>query len=98
MPDASAEVRSTWAQDPAYRPTHPFHLRPYLRAAGPRAVECNSSGRLDEVAYGLGVSDAGGRGAAADEFLSGWPHGHVLVAAAARIVGDKGDLADVDGE
>src|ERR1700722_16370108 len=53
---------------------------------------------LDDVAHRLGIPHAGGRGAAADEFPAWRPHGHVLVAAAGRIVGDEGDLADVDGE
>src|SRR5215469_1014745 len=76
--------------------------RPSGRDGAPPAVlppgaDVRSAG-LDDVACGLGVSHAGRGGGVADELAAWWPHGHVLVAAAAWIVGDEGDLVDVDGE
>jgi len=67
--------------------------------AAARGRPCRSAG-LDDVAHGFGVSDAGGGGATADELPAWRPHGNgnMLVAVAVWIVGDEGDLADVDGE
>ena len=53
---------------------------------------------LDEVADRLGVGHAGGGGGAANEFARWWPHRHMLVAAAARVVADEGELGYVDRE
>src|SRR6266705_6494018 len=51
----------------------------------------------NDVTHGFGFPHAGGRGAPADEFAGGRPHGDMLVTGGV-VVSDERHLADADGK